>query len=241
MSIAAEIQRIKSNVASAYAALAARGAAMPASMDTDHLAATVAAQPGAVPIAYLEASGTQYVETGLCAGPLTRTETDLTVVDWDAGTYALSGSGGSRHAFGRGWSGSSASTGNSGKLYFGLGDQNLATTVALPGLAGVRHVYWIDAPSATAGLDVATFSLASSGTISTNAFTALLLAQRQNATTVRGQMAARLHGFRWLEDGEPVLDLMPVRFGALGVLLDKLTGTLYGNAGTGSFAIGPDL
>ena len=35
-------------------------------------------------------------------------------------------------------------------------------------------------------------------------------------------------------------DLIPVRKGAVGYLYDRVTGKLYGNAGTGDFVVGPD-
>lgn len=41
-------------------------------------------------------------------------------------------------------------------------------------------------------------------------------------------------------DGSPVCDLIPVRKGSTGYLYDRVSGRLYGNAGTGSFILGPD-
>ncbi len=191
-------------------------------------------------IEFLQASGTQYIDLGVPTGPLTRTETDIAVTDWDAGTYSLTGSGSSRHAFGKGWSGSSSGNGNAGKLYFGLGAQNLATSVSLTSLKSVRHTYWIDAQTATAGYDSASFALSSAGTISTNTFSAALLAQRRSATGIRGQMAAQLYAFRLYESGALVIDGIPVRAGTTGYLYDRVSGQLYGNAGTGAFVLGPD-
>ena len=37
-----------------------------------------------------------------------------------------------------------------------------------------------------------------------------------------------------------VFDAIPVRVGQIGYLYDKVSGTLFGNAGTGSFTLGPD-
>lgn len=241
MSIASEIQRIRSNVASAYSACAAKGATMPAEQNTANLPATIVSIPSFVRVEYLESTGTQYVDTGIRTGPGTRSETDVAVLDWDASAYALSGAGSNRHVFGKGYSGASSGSGNAAKLYFGLGAQNYPSSVALSGLAGVRHVYWIDAPSATAGIDGTSFSLGSAGTIGTNDFTSLLLAQRQSATGTRGQMAARLYGCRYYEAGELVLDLVPVRVGPLGLLYDRVSGDVFPNAGTGAFILGPNL
>ena len=39
---------------------------------------------------------------------------------------------------------------------------------------------------------------------------------------------------------ELVVDLIPVRKGAVGYIYDRVSGKLFGNAGTGAFIIGPD-
>lgn len=44
----------------------------------------------------------------------------------------------------------------------------------------------------------------------------------------------------WRRNGHPYMDLIPVRKGQVGYLYDKVSGELFGNAGTGSFTIGPD-
>lgn len=38
-----------------------------------------------------------------------------------------------------------------------------------------------------------------------------------------------------------VLDLIPVRIGQVGYMYDRVSGDLFGNSGTGSFTIGPDV
>jgi hypothetical protein len=38
-----------------------------------------------------------------------------------------------------------------------------------------------------------------------------------------------------------VLDLIPVRVGTIGYMYDSVSGTLFGNAGTGDFILGPDI
>lgn len=42
------------------------------------------------------------------------------------------------------------------------------------------------------------------------------------------------------EDDTLIFDLIPVRVGTTGYLYDKVSGQLFGNAGTGSFILGPD-
>ena len=45
----------------------------------------------------------------------------------------------------------------------------------------------------------------------------------------------------WDESDNLVLDLIPVRVGNVGYLFDKVSMKLFGNAGTGSFVLGPDV
>ena len=41
-------------------------------------------------------------------------------------------------------------------------------------------------------------------------------------------------------DGTLVRDFIPVRVGDVGYMYDRVSGQLFGNAGTGEFIIGPD-
>lgn len=46
--------------------------------------------------------------------------------------------------------------------------------------------------------------------------------------------------FRLLKEDVLMLDLIPVRKGNVGYMYDKVSGQLFGNAGTGQFILGPD-
>jgi hypothetical protein len=59
-----------------------------------------------------------------------------------------------------------------------------------------------------------------------------------NATTLRGQ--SRIYYFSISRSGTTLRDFIPVRVGTTGYLYDRVSGTLFGNAGTGNFTIGPD-
>lgn len=50
----------------------------------------------------------------------------------------------------------------------------------------------------------------------------------------------RCYKFSILNNGVYILDLIPVRVGQVGYMYDKVSGTLFGNAGTGDFILGPD-
>ena len=55
-----------------------------------------------------------------------------------------------------------------------------------------------------------------------------------------GSRKARLYNFSISDNGTLVRDLIPVRVGNVGYMYDKVSGKLFGNAGTGSFILGPD-
>lgn len=47
-------------------------------------------------------------------------------------------------------------------------------------------------------------------------------------------------GATYITNGVTTLDLIPVRVGTTGYMYDKVSGQLFGNAGTGQFILGPD-
>lgn len=51
----------------------------------------------------------------------------------------------------------------------------------------------------------------------------------------------RIRSFKLMSGNTPVLDLIPVRIGQVGYMYDRVSGQLFGNAGTGDFILGPDV
>jgi len=45
----------------------------------------------------------------------------------------------------------------------------------------------------------------------------------------------------FIDNGNKLLNLIPVRVGQVGYMYDKVSGQLFGNAGTGDFVLGPDI
>ena len=61
------------------------------------------------------------------------------------------------------------------------------------------------------------------------------------STVLIGPGEIRMWGFRAVHSGTVVRDMFPVRVGQVGYLYDRVTGGLFGNAGSGSFLLGADL
>lgn len=55
-----------------------------------------------------------------------------------------------------------------------------------------------------------------------------------------GTSNTRIYWCKIRENGVLLRDFIPVRVGDVGYLYDSVSGQLFGNAGTGSFVIGPD-
>lgn len=51
----------------------------------------------------------------------------------------------------------------------------------------------------------------------------------------------KIRSAKILRGGTPILDLIPVRVGSVGYMYDRVSGTLFGNDGTGDFVVGPDV
>lgn len=54
------------------------------------------------------------------------------------------------------------------------------------------------------------------------------------------QCLGKFYSLQVEKGGDVVLDLIPVRIGQVGYLYDSVSGELFGNAGTGTFVVGPD-
>jgi hypothetical protein len=57
----------------------------------------------------------------------------------------------------------------------------------------------------------------------------------------RGDAVVRIYWVQIEQNGVLVRDYIPVRKGTVGYLYDRVSGKLFGNAGTGDFVLGPDV
>ena len=51
---------------------------------------------------------------------------------------------------------------------------------------------------------------------------------------------AKIASYKHIKNGQPVIDLIPVRVGNTGYMYDKVSCKLLGNSGSGNFVLGPD-
>lgn len=73
-----------------------------------------------------------------------------------------------------------------------------------------------------------------------NGFNVLLFGYTYGTARVSHPAQQKVHSFYLEIGGQKVLDYIPVRVGTTGYMYDKVSGKLFGNAGTGAFILGPD-
>ena len=59
-----------------------------------------------------------------------------------------------------------------------------------------------------------------------------------NAGTAMNVAEVKIYYAKFI--GDKTLDLIPVRVGTVGYMYDQISGTLFGNVGSGAFTLGPD-
>lgn len=64
---------------------------------------------------------------------------------------------------------------------------------------------------------------------------------RSMINVVSRNIGLKIYDFQIYDHGTLVRDYIPVRVGTAGYLYDRVSGELFGNAGTGSFILGPDV
>ena len=60
-------------------------------------------------------------------------------------------------------------------------------------------------------------------------------------STYKSPAGLRMSNCQILVNGNVARDFIPVRVGSTGYMYDKVSGTLFGNSGSGSFTLGPDV
>lgn len=69
----------------------------------------------------------------------------------------------------------------------------------------------------------------------------LTLFALNNNGTIQREASAKLYSLKIMEGSSVKRDMVPVRDGQIGYLYDKVSRSLFGNSGSGSFTLGPDI
>lgn len=236
MSISDEILRLQTAKSDLATSITNKGVTVPANATLDDYAALVdSIQTGGTPvlpydaeIEYLQSSGTQYIDINIFGNGLLEYEIKYL---WTSGDY--------KYVLGAQESDSvnrfSLMTGtwSNRRIYYnngGSSNEKYYTITAAEQAAPIisRKVYY------DIFLNTARKGYFSAVTYTTPV-TISVFAKHQGTTYGYG-FVGRLY---YLKIGN--LDLIPVRVGQVGYMYDKVSGELFGNSGTGSFTLGPDV
>ena len=239
MSIASEITRLQAAKSDLATSIANKGVTVPSSATLDDYAALVdsiqtgggggSTLPYDAEVEYLGGDGASYIDTGMKASGILHIKTYL--VDFftsAAGAWPFGG----RNAYNNNAYGMFVAA-NTGKL-----------NVAYNGATNVFNSYssypqscWVEMKSGSikVGSTTHTFS-AKTFTSSYNVW----LFGMNNGGSLAGNYTCKI-GTTFIYDGTTMKYLIPVRVGQVGYFYDKISGTLIGNAGSGSFVLGNDV
>lgn len=124
---------------------------------------------------------------------------------------------------------------NPSKFRFDLGSSNKLSGVVSSG----QHTIILDAPSRLGTIDdVNNYSLSSSAFSNT---VNIILFGMNNNGSVTPQQGMRIKSYKLYSNASLLQDMIPVRVGTDGYMYDKVSKTLFGNAGTGDFILGSDV
>ena len=79
-----------------------------------------------------------------------------------------------------------------------------------------------------------------SGTLNSDLSIYLFKRHHYSTDSVSG-LQGKIYYTKIIKNGQMVGDFIPVRIGQTGYMYDKVSGQLFGNAGTGNFILGPDV
>ena len=175
-------------------------------------------------VEYLESTGTQYIDTGIVVTSTTRIRAlascATTVNGFLFGSYADSTYIGAQYYSGLGL-----------RVFCG----RAATNYSQSGfVVGTAYLYDIDNSNGSISIDGSLVkTTGTSGGVG-----GIICAFRNNEQTE--SVNCKFYSIQVWDNGVLVRDFIPVRKGSVGYMYDRVSGELFGNAGTGVFGYGND-
>ena len=184
-------------------------------------------------IEYIQTDGAAYINTGIKPSSNTTFEIDIYITNHGSTAF---------------WAFGSRVSGNSGQLAYlndggadrrsyRFGNQSPYASGKLA--EGWHHFDNTETPRILK-IDTSISITATANTFSQTNYPIYLLCLNVNGTASASAIGARLGNVKIYESGVLVFDGFPVRKDGVGYLYDRVTETLFGNAGTGDFILGAD-
>lgn len=178
-------------------------------------------------VEYLECTGSQWIDTGIL--PVVGYTYEMTITP-------LSGMQGC--IFGAGRSSKFLQIAQGSSAYWVLYHSSASGQIDLSFVAGQTYNI-VFGPSAITINGNAASGLF--GTAGISADTIVLFARKYAGEVSMAAVNYRMHAFKILNGDTVVADFIPVRKSGVGYLYDRVSGKLFGNAGTGDFVLGQDV
>lgn len=187
-------------------------------------------------VEYLQSSGTQYIDTGVVLSKTYKIEAEVAVLSSNSGfCFVLSA-----NTAGTNYS-NPISFNTSGYAYVQVGGSTSYTTINGDVRDGVMRSYVSEGNGSKMYLtkDNTTVNKSISGSLST--LSMYMFATNHSVNNATNFLSAKIAKIKITISGVLVRDYIPVRVGTTGYMYDKVSGTLFGNAGSGSFTYGNDV
>lgn len=176
-------------------------------------------------IEYLQSSGTQYIDTEIIPDANTCFRVDTTITnngDIQMGAYYNMNY---RFHMGK----------YSNAFSFGIGNKQITPV----NHDNNRHTFEINS-GGTAKLDDTSYDVGAAYA-GTGINHPICLCARNTNGTVDHNIQGNLYSAQIYQGGVLVRDMYPVRVGQVGYMYDRVSKRLFGNSGTGTFTLGPDV
>ncbi len=186
------------------------------------------AKPYDAEIEYLESNGTQYIEIPFGFDKTDEIEMRFALLQTTSDKFMVCP---------KVWNNSNNRFGLGGGIRFsvGYGSASTGQTLLQPVTAEDMQIHsWSYKDYVFRVIDKGLYLDVSNITFGTTTAN-LKLFYGYNANT-----SGRVVYYKQVKNGVKVIELIPVRIGEVGYLYDKVSGTLYGNNGSGNFILGSD-
>lgn len=184
-------------------------------------------------IEYLEGTGTQFIDTGIAPSSTIKTVLKFSIKNGFSFSAAS-------FLFGSAYSGSSYySVALASSTAIRVPKNTSFTNCTIPSINydEVHTISYKPGEIKYDGQSVGTYS----GKLTSSTVDIRLFGRYGNTVDNRTIISYLcVHGYEVYDGESKILDLIPVRVGQVGYMYDKVSGQLFGNAGTGSFTLGPD-
>lgn len=192
-------------------------------------------------VEYLRSTGTQYINTGVILQRADLCRMDIVCTFYKGGISNCNGLSGYVYR------GPHVGIGSTNTFFYcaNYRDSNYDTYTDTAALLGVPYHYKLDIKNSTLIIEdyindtevYHTDNIRKSQNSPQRTVPMILFGYYSTAVAAR---ATEIYKATIYEDDVLLRDFIPVRVGQVGYMYDKVTGQLFGNAGTGSFILGPD-